>query len=186
MLIEWMAGFLCRPLIPTSFSIFHIVLAGKPLVPTSTGKSQVLHPFLLQSSTNWEYFAVFRSATSSEVSSHGTVNSMTTIFLSSGADKIMSGRRVVCTMSGNTSPFSRSTFISHDLDVCSIPLRCVGDDPAVWPSLTKGIRTSFWESFLSFLLSFSRESASCLRTMSCRHLYRPCASAVWHELNMWS
>ena len=113
------AFFLFAPVMPNEPYIFHSDRAGKPLVPTSTGKSHVIQPHSLHCSMSSEYLARFLLKASSQLVSQGTVNSTVTRRFSFLDQMTKSGLRLVCTISGKISFFLRSTDISH----CSDSLR---------------------------------------------------------------
>jgi len=150
--------FLDLPFMPRAPKAFQTDWAGKPLHPTSTGKTQLENPFSLHKSASSWYFDRFLSFASSVLSSQGTVSS-TSIIIFGIVDKMtMSGRRLVCTTSGKTNLRCRSTFISQCLASCSRPV--FWTPFALCPGFTKLMKPGPLVSIcLSCLLSFSRMSA---------------------------
>ncbi|KAH3860442.1 hypothetical protein DPMN_029713 [Dreissena polymorpha] len=96
---------------------------------------------------------------------------MVTSFLCLVDHITMSGLSVVWTISGKTSFFPKSTFISHWSDSSKIDVFIGGCFVVVSPALTKLIFVdAVFFAVLFFLLSRSSTSASSLRTASCLHL----------------
>ena len=198
---EWLMSLESHPPISASSShCFHQSATDweqNPLTPTSTGNCQVRHPFSMQRSRSFVYFAFFISLPLS----HGTASSMKISFLPDFDYTTMSGRRVVSTISGKTNLFPKSTpmfqpgvsprideptlrFCNVDCAVCVLhTLRfcnvgCAVCLLLVLPDLTKAICRCWGLLPCSFSHSFSSQSANSLRTESFIHLYLPCVSAV--------
>lgn len=88
------------PATPSLVSTNHTDSARNLLHPTSTGNSYACQPFSQHSMMRSWYFRLFLSWTSSQPSSHGTVNSTRMTFFACSDQITLSGLRVVWTMGG--------------------------------------------------------------------------------------